>query len=133
MRSFGALLLALVSSGLIAAAVQIQLGIAFKADLELVLSMVLLALLTPLTTAVFGIALGAAGKAATIDRVAMALLGLTVLAAVVLLVWDFAAARAFTRDGLAIVAEIAVPLAVMVAIQWWLVRRRWRRAHGGPS
>jgi hypothetical protein len=128
MRSFGTLLLALILSGLIAGAVQVQLGVAFKADVELIIPMVLLMLITPLTTVVLGIGLVASGKVATIDRAAMALLGLTVLAAAALLVWDVVATRALTRSGLAIIAEIAVPLLVMIAIQWWLVRRRARRA-----
>jgi hypothetical protein len=129
MRSFGTLLLALVSSALIAGAVQVQLGVAFKADVELIIPMALLALMTPLTTVVLGIALGAAGRVATIDRVALGLIGLTVLAAAALLVWDVVATRALNRAGLAIIAEIAVPLLVMIAIQWWLVRGRWRRAN----
>jgi hypothetical protein len=128
MRSFGTLLLALILSGLIAGAVQVQLGVAFKADVELIIPMLLLMLITPLTTVVLGIGLVASGKVATIDRAAMALLGLTVLAAAALLVWDVVATRALTRSGLAIIAEIAVPLLVMIAIQWWLVRRRARRA-----
>jgi|SoiMethySBSTD1v2_1073268.scaffolds.fasta_scaffold3244182_1 hypothetical protein len=130
MRAFGTLLLALILSGLIAGAVQVQLGVAFKADVELIIPMVLLVLITPLTTVVLGIAHAASGTVATIDRAAMALLGLAVLAAAALLVWDVVASRALTRGGLAIIAEIAVPLLVMIAIQWWLVRRRAGRAHG---
>ena len=129
MRAFATLLLALVSSGLIAGAVQVQLGVAFKADVELVIPMALLALMTPLTTVLLGIALGAAGRVATIDRVALGLIGLTILAAAALLVWDVVATRALNRAGLAIIAEIAVPLLIMIAIQWWLVRGRWRRAN----
>src|SRR5436190_759306 len=106
MRSFWTLLLAMILSGLIAGAVQVQLGVAFKADVELIIPMVLLMLMTPLTTVVLGIALGAAGKAATIDRVALGLIGLTVLAAAALLIWDVVASRALTRGGLAIIAEI---------------------------
>jgi hypothetical protein len=128
MRSFGTLLLALVLSGLIAGAVQIQLGVAFKADVEILIPMMLLVLMAPLTTVVLGIALGASGKVATIDRVALGLLGLTVLAGAALLVWDFTARRAIMRDGLAIVTEITVPLIIMIAIQWWLVRRRAKHA-----
>jgi hypothetical protein len=128
MRSFGTLLLALILSGLIAGAVQIQLGVAFKADVELIIPMVLLTLMTPLTTVVLGIAIGAAGKAATIDRVALGLTGLTVLAAAGLLILDLVASHALTRGGLAIIAETGVPLLVMIAIQWCLVRRRAGRA-----
>jgi hypothetical protein len=130
MRSFGTLLLAFLVSGFVAGVVQLQIGVALKADLELVLAMLLLWAMTLLTTVALGIALGAAGKVTTINRLALGLIGLTALAAAALLIWDFVAARAFTRGGLALVAEITVPLPVMIAIQWWLVRRRWQRAHG---
>jgi hypothetical protein len=130
MRSFGTLLLAFLVSGLVAGAVQIQIGVALKADLELVLAMLVLWAMTLLTTVVLGIALGAAGTVTTINRLALGLIGLAVLAAAGLLTWDFVDARGFTRGGLALAAEIAIPLLVMIAIQWWLVRRRWRRAHG---
>ena len=35
-----------------------------------------------------------------------------------------------TGQDLAIVAEILVPTALLIAIQWWFVRRRWVRTHG---
>jgi hypothetical protein len=130
MRSFGTLLLAFLVSGFVAGMLQLQIGVALKADLELVLAMLLLWAMTLLTTVALGIALGAAGKVTTINRLALGLIGLAVLAAAALLIWDFVAARGFTRGGLALVAEITVPLPVMIAIQWWLVRRRWRRARG---
>jgi hypothetical protein len=130
MRSFGTLLLAFLISGFVAGMVQLQIGVALKADLELVLAMLVLWAMTLVTTVALGIALGVAGKAATIDRLALALLGLTVLAVVALIIWEVAATRALSRGSLAIIGEIAVPLVVMIAIQWWLVRRRWRRAHG---
>jgi hypothetical protein len=130
MRSFGTLLLAFLVSGFVAGMVQLQIGVALKADLELVLAMLLLWAMTLLTTVALGIALGAAGKVTTINRLALGLIGLAVLAAAALLIWDFVAARGFTRGGLALVAEITVPLPIMIAIQWWLVRQRWRRARG---
>jgi hypothetical protein len=130
MRSFGTLLLAFLVSGFVAGMLQLQIGVALKADLELVLAMLLLWAMTLLTTVALGIALGAAGHVTTINHLALGLIGLAVLAAAALLTWDFVAARGFTRGGLALVAEITVPLPVMIAIQWWLVRRRWRRVRG---
>jgi hypothetical protein len=130
MRSFGTLLLAFLVSGFVAGMLQLQIGVALKADLELVLAMLLLWAMTLLTTVALGIALGAAGHVTTINHLALGLIGLAVLAAAALLTWDFVAARGLTRGGLALVAEITVPLPVMIAIQWWLVRRRWRRARG---
>jgi hypothetical protein len=130
MRSFGTLLLAFLVSGFVAGMLQLQIGVALKADLELVLAMLLLWAMTLLTTVALGIALGAAGHVTTINHLALGLIGLAVLAAAALLTWDFVAARGLTRGGLALVAEITVPLPVMIAIQWWLVRRRWRRVRG---
>jgi hypothetical protein len=130
MRSFGVLLLAWVVSGFVAGVVQLQIGVALKADLELVVAMLVLAAMTLLTTVVFGIALAVAGRIAMIDRTAMALLGFTALAVIAAIVWEFAAARAISPGSVAVLVEIAVPAAIMIAIQWWLVRRRWRRLHG---
>jgi hypothetical protein len=129
MRAFGTLLLAFLVSGFVAGMVQLQIGVAFKADLELLLAMLVLWAMTLLTSVALGLALGLASTAAVIDRVALGLIGIAILAAAALLAWDLVDSRRLTRASLAIVIEITVPVLVMIAIQWWLVRRRWRRAH----
>jgi hypothetical protein len=130
MRSFGTMLLAFLVSGFVAGMVQLQIGVALKADLELVLAMLLLWAMTLVTTVALGFGLAVAGRIAAIDRIALALLGLTVLATMAAIAWELIATRAISPASLAILGEIAVPLVVMIAIQWWLVRRRWRRARG---
>jgi hypothetical protein len=126
MRSFGALVLAFFLSGVVAGAVQIQLGVTFKADLELVLAMVTLAVMTVVTTVALGLALAFARKAAVIDAVAVGIVGLIVLA---LALFPFVTGAGMpARSDVPILAEILVPIGLMIAIQWWLIRRRWRRA-----
>src|SRR5215213_5513713 len=105
MRSFGTLLLAFLVSGFVAGVVQLQIGIALKADLELVLAMLALTAMTLLTTVAFGIGLAVAGSIATIDRIALALLGLTALAAMAALAWELIATRAVSPASLAILGE----------------------------
>ncbi len=135
MRTLGTLLLAFLLSGIVAGSVQIQLGIALKADLELVLLMLLLMLMTLVTTVALGIALVVAAAIVTIDRVAAVLLGFTLLAVFALMVFEFIETRsiAISRASLAILIEIAIPTIIMITIQWWLVRRRWRKTHGGAE
>jgi hypothetical protein len=135
MRTFGTLLLAYLVSGLIAGMVQLQLGIALKADMEFIIAMIVLAAMTLVTTVALGIALGTASSIMTIDRVATVLLGFTVLAVLALMIFDFIDTRsiAISRDSLAILIEIAIPTIIMITIQWWLVRRRWRKAHAGAE
>jgi hypothetical protein len=130
MRSFGTLLLAFLVSGFVAGMVQLQIGVALKADLELVLAMLVLWAMTLLTTAALGIGLALAGGIATMDRIALSLLGLTALATVAAIAWELSATRTVSRASVAVLGEIAVPVVVMIAIQWWLLRRRWQRAHG---
>jgi hypothetical protein len=135
MRALATLLLAFLLSGIIAGGVQIQLGIAFKADLELVLPMFLLMLMTLVTTITLGVTFVRAASVTTIDRVAFALLAFTVLATLALMVLEFVATRSIvlSRASLAILMETAIPIIVMITIQWWLVRRRWRKTHPGAE
>ena len=135
MRTLGTLLLAYLLSGLIAGMVQLQIASAFKADMEFIIAMIVLAAMTLVTTVALGIALGTAAAIATIDRVATALLGFTVLSVLALMVFEFVETRsiAISRASLAILIEIAIPTILMITLQWWLVRRRWRKAHGGAE
>lgn len=135
MRTFGTLLLACLLSGLIAGMVQLQIGIAFNADMEFIIAMMVLATMTLVTTVALGIALGTASSIVTIDGVATVLLGFTVLAVLALLAFQFIDTRSIVirRASLAILIEIAIPTIIMITIQWWLVRRRWRKAHAGAE
>jgi hypothetical protein len=130
-KSFGTLVLAFFVSSFVAGIMQNQLAVAFGAREEFI-TVVMLFVLTAITTTVaFGIALAAAKTVAGVDWTA---LGMLILTALVLLGFVAAAAIAdrklsISTPDLHILAEIAVPTALMIAIQWWFVRRRWRRAN----
>ena len=126
MRKLSTLVLAFFLSGIVASAVQIQLGVYFKADVELGIAMVALAVMTLVTTLALGIALAAARTVSTVDAVAGALVGVTLLGLAVLIFF----AGAAQRTDVPIFIEIVLPIVVMIAIQWWLMRRRWRRGYG---
>lgn len=128
MRGFAALVLAFVVSGLVAGAVQAQLGIMFHAREDLIIMMMILAAMTLITTFILGIALAGSNTVSGVDWTAGVLLGGTML-----IIFGFAAFVAFAmaprsriaHDDIEIFVEIVVPFAIMMAIQWWLVRRHW--------
>ena len=108
-----------------AGAVWIQLAVTFKAELALVPAMVALVVMSLVTTLALGIALAAARKIVVIDVVTGALIGVMLLGLAVLMF----VAGAPERKDLPLLAEAVLPIVVMIAIQWWLVRRR-RRGYG---
>jgi CBS domain containing-hemolysin-like protein len=131
MRAFGALVLAFALSACIAGAVQVQLGLAFKGDRdELIITMVILLIMSLITTVALGLALAGSSKVSGINWTASVLFVLTML-----LIFGFASFVAFVmapnspivREDIRILAEIAVPIAVMIPIQWWLARRHFLR------
>jgi hypothetical protein len=131
MRSFGTLVLAFFVSTFVAGIGQNQLAVAFGAREEFIAVMMLFVLTAITVTVVFGIALAVAKTVSGIDWTALGLLILVVLALVVMSVLGAGSIRnlTITRQDFAIIAEILVPTAILIAIQWWFVRRRWRRAH----
>lgn len=131
MKSFLTLVLAFFVSSFVAGIVQNQLAVAFGAREEFIAVMMLFVLTAITVTVVFGIALAVAKTVSGIDGTAVALLILAVLGLVVMSVLGAGSIRnlTITRRDLAIVAEILVPTAILIAIQWWFVRRRWRRVH----
>ena len=132
MRNIGTLLLALLVSAAVAGAVQNQLAVALGAREEFIAVMMLFSLSVIVTTIALGVALAVSKTVSGVDLTALALL---VAAALVLVGGLFATSAIAERkvslspDDLHIIAEIAVPTALMIGIQWWLVRRRWWRAH----
>jgi hypothetical protein len=131
MRTFGTLVLALFLSGLVAGMLQNVIAVRSGADLEFVLAMLALMLLTFATTVVLGIALAAGWS---IDRTALWLVAVIALLVILLEGWSVMAARGvkdLKADALIVVLYIAVPALLMIAIQWLLVRRVARAASGG--
>jgi hypothetical protein len=134
MKSFGTLVLAFFVSTFVAGIVQNQLAVAFGAREEFIAVMMLFVLTAITVTVVFGIALAAAKTVSGIDWTAIALLILALVGLAVMSLLGAGSIRnlTITRQDLAIIAEILVPTAILIAIQWWFVRRRWRRAHPVP-
>jgi len=134
MRTFGTLVLAFFVSTFVAGIVQNQLAVAFGAREEFIAVMMLFILTAITVTVAFGIALAVAKTVSGIDWTALGLMLLAVLGLAALSVLGAGSIRNLTigRQDLAIVAEILVPTAILIAIQWWLVRRRWRRARPTP-
>jgi len=131
MKTFLTLVLAFFVSAFVAGIVQNQLAVAFGAREEFIAVMMLFVVTAVTVTVVFGIALAVAKTVSGIDWTAVALLVLAVVGLVVMSVLGAGSIRnlTITKQDLAIVAEILVPTAILIAIQWWFVRRRWRRVH----
>jgi hypothetical protein len=127
MRSFGAVVLAILLSGLIAGVVQLQLAISFNAHEEFIAAMMLLMLFVLVCAVAFCVALFTAKRVSGVNRTAIGLAVLLALAFVALEALSLSTGSASTTLGqdAAILAEIFIPCAIVILIQWWLVRRRW--------
>jgi uncharacterized membrane protein len=126
MRSFGALLLAFFISVFVAGIVQNQIAIVYGAREEFIAVMMLFIATAIVAILAFGLALAIARSVRGIDWTALALLILVWLA---LLGAGPDHKITVSADDIPILAEIAAPTALMIGIQWWLVRRRWRKRH----
>ena len=134
MRTVGALLLAFFVSIFVAGIVQNQLAIAFGAGEEFIAVMMLFVLSAIVTTIAFGVALALSSSVAVIDWAALALLGLVaVMIAALVLLGAGTSQLTIGRGDLPILAEIVVPTALVIGIQWWLVRRRRQKAQRGRA
>lgn len=131
MRSFGTLLLAFFISLIFGGALQTQIAVKIGAQEEHILAMVIFMLMTVATTLALGAALLLASRISGVDRIALALLVVTVLGLVALVAVGAAADRKLVirPADLALLGDIAIPTVLMILIQWWLVRRRWFNAH----
>ena len=135
MRSFGALLLAFFISVFVAGIVQNQIAIAYGAREEFIAVTMLFVLTAIVAIVAFGIALAVARSVRGIDWTALALLILVTLMVVGLALMGAGPDHKITisPDDILILAEIAAPTALMIGIQWWLLRRRWRRRQAAKA
>ena len=120
MKNLGTLLLAFFLSALVAGIVQNQLAIVFRAREEFIAVVMLFVLTAIITTIALGVALAAARSVAGIDWTALAL-----LVAMALLLGGLVGAGAvaerklsFNTADFAVLAQVAVPTALMIGIQW---------------
>lgn len=131
MKSLGTLLLAFFASTIVAGVVQNQLAVALGAREEFIAVMMLFVLSALTTTFAFGVALAVAKTESGINRAAFGLVCLMALVVVGFMIAGAIASRelSITAQDRNILVEILVPTAVMIGIQWWIVRRRWRKAN----
>lgn len=128
LRWLGTLTLALLVSFITGSVVCFVLGVLLNANFELLAAFAMFALATLGTTAILAVVAVGARSPLLLDRAALAIVAAS---AVVLVIMSDTAmgwrdAGVLRRD-LALIAETLGPIAAMVLIQWWLVRRRWRR------
>src|SRR5947209_15162782 len=131
MGGFATLVLAYVVSGVAGATVQVWLGIAFRAQEDLIIGLMVLAGMTFAVMLVLGISMAASSRASGIAVTAIVLFAvptLVIAALAMFLVLAFPSTP-IAHDDIAIVLGIEIPLAVVIAVQWWLMRRHWLKAH----
>ncbi len=131
MRNFWAFTGAFFLSYMVAGMAAVGLAEHFKAREEFILVLMALTPFNFISLIVFAIAYGRAKTPRTFDRAAIGL-GIGVVASIVALVALAAVADgklSFGAQDFAITAEWFVPAVLTIAVQWWLLRRRWRRAH----
>lgn len=128
-RWLGTLTAAMLVSFMAGAMLCFMLGIAFNADLELLGALALFSFATLATTVVLGLIAIATRRPRFLDIAALAVVAVAALLLLAVTGADAIARREFavlTRN-LPILVETLLPIAAMVLIQWWFVRRRWRR------
>ena len=134
MRSAFTLLLAFLVSSFVGGMAQTLLAVASDTGEEFSAILMLFLLSAVVAIGVFGTALFVAKSARGIDGTALGLL-VTVAALIAALAWIGAGDETvtFSAQDLPMLAGLALPTALMIGIQWWLVRRRWRRGNGGAG
>lgn len=131
MKSVGTLVIAFFVSTFVAGIVQNQLAVALGAREEFIGIVSLFLMLAVIAIVAFALALGLARSAAGIDWTALGLLIATAAVVFGLGLFGSGGKIVITRQDLPILAEIIIPTALMIAIQWWFVRRRWKRNNAG--
>jgi hypothetical protein len=121
----GVLFFCCVMSGLLGAGLQVALHVLLESNLALYYALRTLAVVTLVTTAILGIAWQRARTVSGIDRTALALIAFVAAGRM----WPLVTTGP-TRDALAILAEILLPMALMIWFQWGLLRRNWRHRKG---
>jgi hypothetical protein len=109
----------------------IELAVYLKTQEEFIAVMMALILFSLLAIAAFAVAYPLSDKAGMLDAVAVALAVIAVaLVALPALIEARGAGNPFARaQDRAVAAELLLPGALMLLIQWTLIRRRWRVTH----
>jgi hypothetical protein len=122
-------ILACVGSWLVATMVGLLVATSMGAGEEFIAVLFLIEGIAIVCLVGFIIAYAAASTARAIDYGAALLAALAVLIATASLIVPMS----FTRADLAIVAQSLVPAIACILVQWWLIRRRWRKIHSSAN
>jgi hypothetical protein len=122
-------MLACVASWIAAIAVGLMIATGTGAGEEFIAVLFLIEGIAIICLIGFIIAYAAVSTARAIDYAALVLAGLSVLAAAASLVGQ----GSLKRGDLAIVAQSLIPALVCILVQWWMIRRRWRKVHASAN
>ncbi len=131
MRAVWSFLLALFVSVLVSQVVAQQLAIMFHSQEEFIAVMALLLLFAVVCLVVFSLVLlGGGGTATSLNRTAIGLALFALLASAAMTVFGMSQSDWTVPSpyDLKLIAEIVLPALVVVAVQWWFVRRHFKSA-----
>ncbi len=131
MRAVWSFLVALFVSVLVSQVVAQQLAIMFHSQEEFIAVMALLLLFAVVCLVAFSIALLAgSGTAKSLNRTAIGLALFALLASAAMTVFGMSQSDWTVPSpyDLKLIAEIIFPALVIIAVQWWFVRRHFKSA-----
>lgn len=132
MATLGAILRYLFAALMIGGLSLFALAGGLAADVEIIAVALAFVVFALVACVVLAIPLLLATNVTPINRIALGLLIFLIaaLAALVFIEPLTSGAVRMTGSDSALLAELFIPCAIALLLQWWLVRRRWRHAHG---
>lgn len=131
MRAVWSFLIALFVSAIVSQAVALQLAIAFHSQEEFIAVMALLLLFAVVCLVVFSVVLlagGGTGKSLNRTAIGLALFAFLMIAAMTIFGMSQSDWSVPSSYDLQLIAEILIPALLVVAVQWWFIRRHFRPA-----
>jgi hypothetical protein len=130
-RGVGALFVAMIVSGFVAGAIQLEFAVWLGSREEFIVIEMGLVLLILATTIAFGVVLLAGGRAVAVRRTAVAFVVAFLLAAAALEIFSVSTdGWRVLRGDLPFQVELVVLGLIAILIQWWLLRRNVRAMAG---
>jgi hypothetical protein len=124
---FGAFLLSILIAGMLA----VQIAISTGAREEFILVFMALELFGLMTIVVFALVYGRASRADSFTKAALVMFAVVVALSVAACVASFASHRSGTEslNDAKIFVPVVIVSGLVIAIQKWLIARRWLRTH----
>lgn len=126
MRTFWSFVWAFFLSLMVSQIVAQQMAVYFKAQEEFIAVIMLLIIFTVVSLAIFAIVFVVGKSPAALDKTAFILAGIAIASVAAIALFDFATNgwKQLDIKELQLCAEIMTPAVIVVAAQWWVVRRR---------